>query len=148
MQVLYTWGYQGQRSLFDLFHPTLCQQCALSGLHGDAKVPELYSRPSGKLWVDKVYPSVPMHQTHHPGGDHQDTPRGVVPCLWGTRKDSFGQHVRVRFDTGWYKRVMRSLNVQVSTGNPYTHMTNPQCERQIHVLKQNIGIWNTEHTND
>ena len=27
------------------------------------------------------------------------------------------EDVRVRSDTGWYKRVLRSLNVQVSTGD-------------------------------
>ena len=30
------------------------------------------------------------------------------------------EHVRVCSDTGWYKRVLRSLNVQVSIGIPYT----------------------------
>ena len=34
--VLQTWGHQGQRSLFDPFYPTLCQQCTLCGLQGDA----------------------------------------------------------------------------------------------------------------
>ena len=44
---------------------------------------------------------------------------------------------------------MRSLNVQVSTGIPYTYMSNPLCKRQIQVLKQNVRIWcKTERTND
>ena len=38
LQVLYTWGYQGQRSLFDPTHLPLCQHCALCGLRGDGKV--------------------------------------------------------------------------------------------------------------
>ena len=29
---------------------------------------------------------------------------------------SFDEDVRVRSDTGWYKRVLRALNAQVSTG--------------------------------
>ena len=41
------------------------------------------------------------------------------------------QDVRVCSDTGWYKRVLRSLNVQVSTGIPYSQMSRPLCERQI-----------------
>ena len=59
------------------------------------------------------------------------------------------EDVRVRSDTGWYKRVLRSLNVQVSTGIPYTHTSNPLCERQIRVLKENVRIWcKTERTKD
>ena len=50
---------------------------------------------------------------------------------------------------GWYKRVLRSLNVQVSTGIPYSHTSNPLCERQIRVLKENVRIWcKTERTRD
>ena len=40
------------------------------------------------------------------------------------------EDVRIRSDTGWYKRVLNALNVEVTTGVPYTHMTNPLCERQ------------------
>ena len=59
------------------------------------------------------------------------------------------EDVRVRSDTGWYKRVLRSLNVQVSTGILYTHTSNPLCEQQIRVLKENVGIWcKTERTKD
>ena len=36
VSVLQTWGYQGQRSLFDPSYRTLRQQCSLCGLHGDA----------------------------------------------------------------------------------------------------------------
>ena len=39
------------------------------------------------------------------------------------------EYVRVRSDTGWWKRVLRSLNVQVSTGIPYTYTSNSLCER-------------------
>ena len=57
------------------------------------------------------------------------------------------EDVRVRSDTGWYKRVLRSINFQVSTGIPYSHTSNPLCERQIRVLKENVGIWcTTERT--
>ena len=34
-----------------------------------------------------------------------------------------------RFETRWYKRVLRALNVAVHTGIPYTHTSNPLCER-------------------
>ena len=53
-------------------------------------------------------------------------------CVYGAPKEiNSDKDVRVRSDTGWYKRVLRSLNVQVSTGTPYTHTNNPLCERQI-----------------
>ena len=59
------------------------------------------------------------------------------------------QNVRVRSDTGWYKSVLRSLNVQVSTEIPYTHTSNPVCEQQIPVLKENVRIWcKTSRTKD
>ena len=42
-----------------------------------------------------------------------------------------------------------SLNVHVSTGIPYTHTSNPLCEPQIRVLKENARIWcKTERTKD
>ena len=59
------------------------------------------------------------------------------------------EDVRVRSDTGWYKRVLRSLNVQVSPGIPYTHTSNSLCARQIHVLRENVRIrCTTERTKD
>ena len=62
-------------------------------------------------------------------------------CVYGAPKEiNSDGDVRVRSDTGWYKRVLRSLNVQVSTGIPYSHTGNPLCERQIRVLKQNVRI--------
>ena len=71
-------------------------------------------------------------------------------CVYGAPKEiNSNEDVRVRSDTGWYKRVLRSLNVQVSTGIPYSHTSNPLCERQIRVLKENIRIWcKTERTRD
>ena len=57
-------------------------------------------------------------------------------CVYGAPKEiNSDEDVRVRSDTGWYKRILRSLNVQVSTGIPYSHTSNPLCERQIRVLK-------------
>ena len=47
------------------------------------------------------------------------------------------EDVRICSDTGWYKRVLNALNVQVTTGVPYTHTSNPLCERQNRVLEQN-----------
>ena len=71
-------------------------------------------------------------------------------CVYGAPKEiNSDEYVRVRSDTGWYKRVLRSLNVHVSTGIPYTHTSNPLCERQIRVLKENVRIWcKTERTKD
>ena len=35
-------------------------------------------------------------------------------CVYGAPKDiNLDEDVRVRSDTGWYKKVLRSLNVQV-----------------------------------
>ena len=51
-------------------------------------------------------------------------------CVYGAPKEiNCDEDVRVRSDTGWYKRVLRSLNVQVSTGISYSHTSNPLCER-------------------
>ena len=41
------------------------------------------------------------------------------------------EEVRVRSNTCWYKRVLKSLKLQVSTRIPYTHTSIPLCERQI-----------------
>ena len=63
-------------------------------------------------------------------------------CVYGApKKISSKEDVRVRSDTGWYKRVLSSLNVQVSTGILYTHTSNPLYERQIRVLKENVRMW-------
>ena len=35
------------------------------------------------------------------------------------------EDVRIRSDTGWYKRVLNALNVEVTTGVPYTHTSKP-----------------------
>ena len=49
-------------------------------------------------------------------------------CVYGAPKEiNSDEDVRVRSDTGWYKRVLWSPNVQVSTGIPYTHTSNPLC---------------------
>ena len=50
------------------------------------------------------------------------------------------EDVRIRSDTGWYKRVLDALNVEVTTGVPYTHTSNPLCERQNRVVEQNLRI--------
>ena len=63
-------------------------------------------------------------------------------CVYGAPKEiNSDEDGRARSDTGWYKRVLRSLNVQVPTGIPYSHTSNPLCERQIRVLKKNVTIW-------
>ena len=70
--------------------------------------------------------------------------------LYGAPKEiDSDKDVRVRSDTGCYKRVLRSLNIQVSTGIPYAHTSNPVNERQIPVLRENVRIWcKTERTKD
>ena len=50
------------------------------------------------------------------------------------------EDVRIRSDTGWYKRVLNALNIEVTTGVPYTHMSNPLSERQNRVVEQNLRI--------
>ena len=49
-------------------------------------------------------------------------------------------NVRIRIDTGWYKRVLNAFNVEVTTGVPYTHTSNPLCDRQNRVVEQNLRI--------
>ena len=48
--------------------------------------------------------------------------------------------VRIGSDTGWYKRVLNTLNVQVTTNVPYTHRSNPLCKRENCVVEQNLRI--------
>ena len=43
-------------------------------------------------------------------------------------------------DTGWYQRVLNALNVEATTGVPYTNTSNPLCERQNRVVEQNLRI--------
>ena len=50
------------------------------------------------------------------------------------------EDVRIRSHTGWYKRVLNALNVEVTTGVPYTQASNPLCERQNRVVEQNLRI--------
>ena len=59
------------------------------------------------------------------------------------------EDVRIRSDTGWYKRVLNALNVEVTTGVPYTHTSNPLCERQNRVVEQNLTfLMKQERTKD
>ena len=50
------------------------------------------------------------------------------------------RNLRIRSDTGWYKRVLNTLNVEVTTAVPYTHTSNPLCEKQNRVVEQNLRI--------
>ena len=36
--------------------------------------------------------------------------------------------------------MLNALNVEVTTGVPYTHTSNPLCERQNRVVEQNLRI--------
>ena len=50
------------------------------------------------------------------------------------------EDVRIRSDTGWYKRVLNALSVEVTTGVPHTHTSNPLCEIQNLVVELNLRI--------
>ena len=50
------------------------------------------------------------------------------------------ENVRIRSVTGWYQRVLNALNVELTTGVPYTHTSNSLCERQNRVVEQNLRI--------
>ena len=81
------------------------------------------------LWSDKVHPIVPLHQTYHRQGNHQVEKWFSV---YGVPKEvKSDKDVKVRSDIGWYKTVLTFLNVQVSTGIPYAHTSNPLCKRLI-----------------
>ena len=57
--------------------------------------------------------------------------------------------VRIRSDTGWYKGVLNALNIEVTTDVPYTHTSNPLCERQKRVVEQNLRfLMKQERTKD
>ena len=61
--------------------------------------------------------------------------------LYGAPKQVHSdEYVRIRSDTGWYKRTLKALNAEVTTGVPYTHTPNPFCERQNRVGEQNLRI--------
>ena len=45
-----------------------------------------------------------------------------------------------RFWVPLHKGVLNALNVEVTTGVPYTHTSNPLCERQNRVVEQNLRI--------
>ena len=50
------------------------------------------------------------------------------------------EDVRSRSDTGWYKRVLNALDVEVTAEVRYTHTSKPLCERQNRVVEQNLRI--------
>ena len=59
------------------------------------------------------------------------------------------EDVRIRSDTGWYKRVLNALTVEVTTAVPYTHTSNRLCERQNRVVEQNLrNLMQQERTED
>ena len=61
--------------------------------------------------------------------------------LYGAPKELHSdEDVRTRSDTGWYKRVLNALNVEVTTGVPSTHTSSPLCERQNRVVEHNLRI--------
>ena len=50
------------------------------------------------------------------------------------------EDVRIRSDSGWHNRLLNALNVEVTTGVPYTHTSNSYCERPNRVVEQNLRI--------
>ena len=56
------------------------------------------------------------------------------------KEEQLDENLRIWSDTGWYKRVLDALNVHATTGLPYTHTSNPMCERQNCVVEQNLRI--------
>ena len=50
------------------------------------------------------------------------------------------EDIHIRSDTGWYKRVLNALNVEVTTDVPENNGSNPLCERQNNVVEQNLRI--------
>ena len=50
------------------------------------------------------------------------------------------EDVRIRSDPGWYKQVLNALKVEITTGVPHTHTSNPLCEGQYPVVEQNLRI--------
>ena len=56
------------------------------------------------------------------------------------RRRTLTRDVRIWSDTGWYNRVLDILNVHVTTSVPYTHTSNPPCQRQNRALEQNLRI--------
>ena len=45
--------------------------------------------------------------------------------------------------------MLNALNVEVTTGVPYTHTSNPLCERQKRVVQQNLRyLMRKERTKD
>ena len=63
-----------------------------------------------------------------------------MPSLLAPWEVHSDEDVGIRSDTGWYKRVLDALHVEVSTSVPYTHRSNHPCERQNCVVEQNLRI--------
>ena len=78
-----------------------------------------------------------------PGGEDITWPDQVAS--WGQKASSTRQiqpqnSNRTCSDTRWSKRVLNALNVEVTTGVPYIHTSNPLCERPKRVVEQNLTI--------
>ena len=58
-------------------------------------------------------------------------------CVYGAPKETNSdEDVRVHSDTGWYKRVLTSLNVQVSTGIPILIRVTPYVNDRFKFSKR------------
>ena len=56
------------------------------------------------------------------------------------RKGHSGEDLNIRSDIEWYKRVLDTLDVHVTTAVPYIDTSGPSCKRQNRVVEQNRGI--------
>ena len=72
--------------------------------------------------------------------EHYGAPKEVHP----------DEDVRIRSNTGLYKRVLDAKKLHATTGVPYTHTSNHVCERQNRVLEQNLRrfLMRQERTKD
>ena len=61
--------------------------------------------------------------------------------MYGARTEVHSnEDVRIWSDTRWYKRVLDAAHVHVTTGVPYTHISNPLCKRQNRVVEQDVTV--------
>ena len=50
------------------------------------------------------------------------------------------EDVHIRSATGWYKRVLDTMDVHLTIGVPYTHISSPLSQRQSTVVEQILWI--------